>query len=118
MSSAAVQSNPQITQLSDRLIELKGEAEALLSTLDRTSGELSSELRQHLRKHPYAVLAAAAGIGCVLGGGLPSPLARLMVLLGSRVAYAANPATSCLTFSRVVSSVSFPSTKSVWPRLT
>ena len=87
MSSAAVQSNAQITQLSDRLHELKGEAEALLSTLDRTSGELSAELRAHLEKHPYAVLAAAAGVGLVLGGGLPSPLARLVVLLGGRVGF-------------------------------
>lgn len=87
MNQRATQSMPEFGHLSERLHELQGEAEALLSTLDRTSNELGAALRAHLAKHPYAVLATAAGIGYVLGGGLPSPLTRMLVVLGGRAGF-------------------------------
>ena len=78
---------PEIGHLSDSLHELQKEAETLLSTLDRTSGELGEALRSRMASHPYAVLATAAGIGYVLGGGLPSPLTRLVLLAGGRIGF-------------------------------
>lgn len=87
MNTPATESTSDLGHVAERLRELQGEAEALLSTLDRTSGEIEHELRDQLSKRPYAVLAAAAGVGYVLGGGLPSPLTRLLMILGGRVGF-------------------------------
>jgi hypothetical protein len=38
-----------------------------------------------MERHPYAMLAAATGVGYVLGGGVPSRLTALLIGLGSRV---------------------------------
>jgi hypothetical protein len=85
--AGAGEAMPEIGQLSDRMQELQKEAEALLSTLDRTSNEIGEALRARMASHPYAVLATAAGIGYVLGGGLPSPLTRLVLLAGGRIGF-------------------------------
>lgn len=42
------------------------------------------ELRRQLHQHPYRTLAAAAGVGYVLGGGLFTPLTGSLVRLGMR----------------------------------
>lgn len=42
-----------------------------------------------VREHPYASVAAAAGLGYVLGGGMPKWLVRTAVSYGTRAAIAA-----------------------------
>jgi hypothetical protein len=43
-------------------------------------------LRDRLERQPYATLAVAAGVGYVLGGGLPTTLLRVMIGVGGRLA--------------------------------
>jgi len=43
-------------------------------------------LRERLRRQPYATLAVAAGIGYVLGGGVPPVLVRSALGVGGRIA--------------------------------
>lgn len=47
--------------------------------------ETNDYLQIHARRSPYAVLGVAAGVGFVLGGGLASRLARLLLATGGRV---------------------------------
>src|SRR5512143_2027221 len=41
--------------------------------------------REQLQQQPYVVLAVAAGVGYVLGGGLPRGVVRRLLLTGGRV---------------------------------
>jgi hypothetical protein len=43
-------------------------------------------LRARLERRPYATLAVAAGVGYVLGGGVPTALVRVLVGVGGRLA--------------------------------
>lgn len=45
---------------------------------------LDSAVSKQVRENPYATLAAAAGVGFVLGGGLRSPFGQLLVRVGVR----------------------------------
>src|SRR5262245_22067331 len=73
--------------LDERLLTLRREGEELLATLDDARNDLESVLRAQMQERPYAVLAAAAALGYVAGGGLASRLTRLLFLLGSRVGF-------------------------------
>lgn len=53
-----------------------GEASGALGTL---YAEASSQLQTAVQERPYAALAAAAGIGFVLGGGLRSVTGRYLM---------------------------------------
>jgi hypothetical protein len=44
-------------------------------------------VRDRLERRPYATLAVAAGVGYVLGGGLPTSLLRVMIGVGGRLAF-------------------------------
>src|SRR6266568_8340851 len=63
----------------------------LTSVQDLASRESIRELREALdierraRRNPYGMVAAALGIGFVLGGGLSSPLAKRIVRAGLRL---------------------------------
>jgi hypothetical protein len=46
----------------------------------------SIDLKGRMERNPYAMLAAAAGVGYVLGGGLFTPLTARIVRLGVRLA--------------------------------
>lgn len=46
----------------------------------------SLDLRGRVQRHPYALLAAAAGIGYVLGGGLFTGLTGKLIRIGVRLA--------------------------------
>jgi len=64
-------------------------AQALASSVESTFRELETILGQQVERRPYATLAAAVGLGYVLGGGLPSRMTSLLLGIGSRVALAA-----------------------------
>jgi hypothetical protein len=61
------------------------------SVQDLASRDSIRELREALdierraRRHPYGIVAAAFGIGFVLGGGLFSPLTKRIVRVGLRL---------------------------------
>jgi hypothetical protein len=44
-------------------------------------------LRERMRREPYTTVAAAAGLGYVLGGGLSPSIVRLVTVLGGRMAF-------------------------------
>lgn len=45
------------------------------------------DIQRQLREHPYRTLAAAAGVGYVLGGGLFTPLTGSLVRVGMRAMF-------------------------------
>lgn len=46
--------------------------------------DLRSALEQRVREKPYQMVLAAAGVGYILGGGIPSWVLRAVVHTGSR----------------------------------
>ena len=52
----------------------------------RTVSQWQDVLREQLTRHPYGVLGAAAGLGWVLGGGVPPMLVRAVFGAVGRVA--------------------------------
>ncbi|HTM45492.1 MAG TPA: hypothetical protein VL137_11080 [Polyangiaceae bacterium] len=58
------------------------EAASSVNSLYRVSHEF---LEHQAKDRPYALLGAAAGIGFVLGGGLASRVAEILLSIGGRV---------------------------------
>lgn len=71
----------RVEHLSDSAQQLYSEAKSAVSDLNDFV-----DLRGRVQRHPYAMLAAAAGVGYVLGGGLFTPLTGRIVRLGIRLA--------------------------------
>lgn len=77
----------------DSMADLSRQARRLTSELSEVGGTMNEIIndcrtlaRQQLRRQPYTVLAVAAGVGYVLGGGLPGGIVRRLLFLGGRVA--------------------------------
>ena len=75
------------------MADLSRQARRLSSELSEMGGTMSEMVadcralaREQLQRQPYVVLAIAAGVGYVLGGGLPTGIVRRMLMLGGRVA--------------------------------
>jgi ElaB/YqjD/DUF883 family membrane-anchored ribosome-binding protein len=90
-SKTTSSSNPQRTASS---IEKKArEADADIqktfreasSALETLYSQASTKLQQAVQERPYAALAAAAGIGFVLGGGLRSVTGRYLLRTTAQV---------------------------------
>ena len=71
-----------------RVGHLNDSAHQLLDEARSTFEDLGQaiDLRGRVQRHPYAMVAAALGVGYVLGGGLFSSLTFRLVGLGVRVA--------------------------------
>jgi hypothetical protein len=71
-----------------RVGHLNESAQQLLEEARSTFEDLGSaiDLRGRVQRHPYAMVAAALGVGYVLGGGLFSALTFRLASLGVRVA--------------------------------
>jgi hypothetical protein len=69
--------------------EVGENAQALAQSLESAACEMETLFRERIEMHPLGMLAAALGIGYVLGRGLPSRLTSLLFSAGSRVALAA-----------------------------
>jgi len=74
--------------LADRGRQLQGDAQKLVGHAQEARSELQTYLTQSVRERPVATLAAAAGVGYVLGGGLSSRLTVLMFGIATRFALA------------------------------
>jgi hypothetical protein len=83
------QDRPRLERLRERGAGVRRDARVLATDVEQAVEEIHGFLREQLEQRPYAVLAAASGIGYVLGGGLPTRLVRLMFDLGTRVALTA-----------------------------
>jgi len=65
---------------------LREDVVALAGAVRRAARGWRTILRQQLDRQPYATLAVAAGVGYVLGGGVPTLLIRGLVGVGGRFA--------------------------------
>jgi hypothetical protein len=72
----------------ERVDHLSGSAQQFFNDARGAVSDLNGylDLKGRVHRHPYGMLAAAAGIGYLLGGGLFSPLTGRMVQLGIRLA--------------------------------
>lgn len=73
-------------RLQERGREAYREAQQLASTLEQALDEIGQFLRAQTERRPYASIAAATGLGYVLGGGVPLRLTGFLFGLGSRFA--------------------------------
>jgi hypothetical protein len=72
----------------DRVGQLSGQAQTLISdaqTAVKDVGEFL-DIKGRVDRHPYGMVALAAGIGYVLGGGLFTPMTARAVRLGAKLA--------------------------------
>jgi hypothetical protein len=67
--------------------QVRREVGDLTSEVEGALGELETVIREQLTQRPYTTLAAATGLGYVLGGGIPVALSRMMFGLGGRLAF-------------------------------
>jgi len=65
---------------------LRADLRALGEAATHLTRGWQSLVRDRIERRPYATLAAAAGVGYVLGGGLPTTLLRVLVGVGGRIA--------------------------------
>jgi len=61
-------------------------AQALGSNLEQAVDDIGGFLRENMERRPYMTLASAAGIGYVLGGGVPRRLTAILFGLSTRFA--------------------------------
>jgi ElaB/YqjD/DUF883 family membrane-anchored ribosome-binding protein len=73
-------------RIQERGREAYRDAQHLASTMEQAVDEIGQFLREQADQRPYASLATAAGVGYVLGGGVPSRLTGFLFGLGSRLA--------------------------------
>lgn len=83
MATANIEHNTEALQA--HIEQIGAEARALGSTVETTLRDVEATLRGQMDRHPYTMLAAAAGVGYVLGGGLPSRVTSLLLGIGSRI---------------------------------
>lgn len=67
--------------------QVRSDVGDLTSEVEGALGELETVVREQLTQRPYTTLAAAAGLGYVLGGGIPVALSRMMLGIGGRLAF-------------------------------
>ncbi|MDY7225142.1 hypothetical protein [Hyalangium rubrum] len=71
----------RVDQIGSEAAELWGNARSAVSDLGQTL-----DIKGRVDRHPYGMVAAALGVGYVLGGGLFTPLTARILRLGVRLA--------------------------------
>jgi hypothetical protein len=85
MSTTA--SDTRIGRLQHQGARVRQEMNGLTAEVESALGDLEKMLRTQLAERPYTTLAAASGLGWVLGGGVPTALTRLVLGFGGRMAF-------------------------------
>jgi hypothetical protein len=85
-TNGAAQPGPSLRELAEESEHVREEFIALTGAALHVAQGWQSLLRDRLERQPYATLAVAAGVGYVLGGGLPTGLVRVLVGMGGRLA--------------------------------
>jgi len=75
-----------VRELMEQSERVRQDLIAVMGALRQVTRGGEGLLRDRLERRPYATLAVAAGVGYVLGGGIPSGLVRL--LLGLTIEHA------------------------------
>jgi hypothetical protein len=68
--------------------DIRRDARLLRRSIKAAAGEVDAFLREQMERRPYVSLATAASVGYIVGGGLTSPLTKLLLRTGSRLAMA------------------------------
>jgi hypothetical protein len=76
------------TRVVEQSRRVREDVQELVSALFEARSELENTLRERLTARPYLGLAAAAGVGYVLGAGISPGLVRGAVGIGGRIAFA------------------------------
>lgn len=76
----------RIERLQSKGQRVRQEVSGLTAEVEEALGDLDRTLRTQLDRRPYATLAAASGLGYVLGGGVPVALSRMVFGMGGRLA--------------------------------
>jgi hypothetical protein len=74
-SSSSYDQQQSVTQQADQALQSVG---VLYNTVDQ-------QLQRQMQANPYAVLAAAAGVGFVIGGGMRSAMGQLLLRASVRM---------------------------------
>lgn len=76
------------SQVGQRVAQVADSAQAFLSEAKGAAQDFTQaiDLKGRVQRHPYGMLAAAAGVGYVLGGGLFTPFTARLIRLGIRAA--------------------------------
>lgn len=77
-----------VTRVVEQSRRVREDFEGLLSAVVEARSEWEDRLRDRLNERPYLGLAAAAGVGYVLGAGASPYLFRAAFGLGTRIAFA------------------------------
>ena len=77
---------PSAHELYEQGERVRDEVVALAAAVRQATRGGQALIRQRLEAQPYATLAIAAGVGYVLGGGVPGLLLRGVVGFGGRLA--------------------------------
>jgi hypothetical protein len=80
-------SENRITRLQNQGARVREDIHGLTAELEGVLGDFEKTVRTQLAERPYATLAAAGGLGWVLGGGVPTALTRLLFGFGGRMAF-------------------------------
>jgi len=83
--NGTAQSDPSVHQLVEEGGRVREEFIALTGAALHLANGWQSLLRDRLERQPYATLAVAAGVGYVLGGGLPTAVVRVLIGVGGRL---------------------------------
>jgi len=74
----------EMSALAERGRQFQSDAQKLVGHVQEARGEIQTYVTQQVRERPVATLAAAAGVGYLLGGGLSSRLTLLMFGFATR----------------------------------
>ena len=76
----------RIERIQSKGQRVRQEVRGLTAEVEEALGDLDRVVREQLERRPYATLAAASGLGYVLGGGVPFALSRMVFGMGGRLA--------------------------------
>lgn len=84
--NGSAMATPSARELVEQGQKVREDVVALAGAVRQATSGWQALLRDRLERRPYATLAVAAGVGYVLGGGLPTSLLRVMIGVGGRLA--------------------------------
>jgi len=76
----------RISRIQSKGQRVRQEMSGLSAEIEGALSDFERIVREQLERRPYATLAAASGVGYVLGGGVPVALSRMVFGVGARLA--------------------------------
>lgn len=83
---ATMRDGSRIERLQTKGSRVRQEVRGFAAEVEGALSDLERVVRAQLERRPYATLAAASGLGYVLGGGVPVALTRMVFGMGGRLA--------------------------------